>query len=176
MKSLNRPLRIVFVLLSSVLAVAFVCILNLRATVREQRDLAFSLANIDCMARAFQNMEIANTSFLVSGDLAYRDPFKGQVGVLSANYRELSESITIDRAQRDHLRMFKAKLSQWFKLYKPIIDHRRTEPDYPWIQRELSGIDQRGLLRCRLLCEEMLALLNEIRAAQEQKMGLAGVS
>lgn len=154
------------------LAVALVYIMRLRAIADERRNSYFSVSNVGAMAQALHRMEVANTGFLLTGNNDFREPFNGQRDILSANYKELVSVTVDDPTQQEQLKLFKAKLTQWFALYNPLIIRNRSNGYDLQDKRNLTSRDRETLLQCKILSEAMLTLLNDIRATQEQKSGL----
>jgi CHASE3 domain sensor protein len=169
MKSLGWRKKISFALAALSLAVSFLYVLFLQKTINQHRDLSASLLNLDRMEEALYRMEGANNGFLLTGESDFRLPFVRQRDIVSFNYKELVAFTSGDSVQQERLKNFKAKLTRWFALYNPIIVRRRALLDSPAPQDETNDIQQKNLRKGKLVFEEMIALLDEVRSNQEYK-------
>ncbi len=145
---------------------------RMNGTMQERRNVYISVVTTEEASRAMFNMEAANRGFLLTGDAEFRDKFNYHRDILSSRYQILLASTTEDPIQQSRLKTFKAKLTEWFKLYNPVVERLRSQQiDRPQA-RGISRADKAKLLQCKVLFEEMLQTLNEIRTTQEAKSWL----
>jgi len=155
--------------MASSLAVALIYIMLLRGMLNQYRNLSSSVLNMDRIEQALYRMEGANNGFLLTGDNNFRSSFTAQRNILSANYQEVLIFTADDSLQQGRLKKFKAKLTQWFALYNPIIIRRRTTQATTSDEVGLSSKQREELRQCKQLFEEMLSSLEEIRSTQEYR-------
>jgi len=115
---------------------------------------------------AVGEMEIGNRGFLLTGDQKFRRPFYHGRDIFSDRYQELLKVTADEPLQQDRIKSVKAKLTQWFKLYNPLIQKRQREKAN---DGQMSDQDQDVLLRCSALFDDIRALLGEVRAFEEEK-------
>ena len=165
--------RLGIILTISVVALVVIYIIQLQGTLHRHRDFSSSILSVDRLEQAFYRMEAANNGFLLTANPAFREPFNRQRDIVSSNYKELLRLTSDDTVQQDRLTAFKAKFTQWFALYNPMILRLRTTQEAalgtPIIPKRLSLAEHEKLQRCQKLSDEIVALIDEIRATQERK-------
>lgn len=162
--------KIGFALTMILVVVACIYALHSGGTTNENRDFSSAVLNVDRIEQGLYKMERANNGFLLTGNNTFRAPFGEQRDILSANYTELLAFTADDFSQQAQLKKFKSKLTRWFKLYNPMIIRRRSMQSTVLDQSGMSSVDRANLFKCKLLFDEMLSLLDEVRSAQESRL------
>jgi CHASE3 domain sensor protein len=173
------------VLVSLLLAMAHITRMNL---VNDHRNrLWMSLVTIEEASKALSDMEAGNRGFLLTGNQELRQPFNRGRDMFSSRYQTLLRLTAAEPMQQERLKTIKAKFTEWFTLYNPLIQKRRhsvgsIEPNYKAISRgnqmpggEVVGSvsnldDQAVLLNCNTLSDDIQFLLDEIRLSEEKRM------
>jgi CHASE3 domain sensor protein len=140
------------------------------AAVAEQQNLFLMLQTTEDAAQSLIKMEAANRGFLLTGNSDFRAHFARHVDILSSRHHELLALTKAEPEQQEQLRRFKAKLTQWFKLYAPAVRQRRQEETLGPGMGTLTTQHLANVAKCNLLYGEMLDLLGQIQRAQEDKI------
>lgn len=114
---------------------------------------------VEKASRSFLAMECANRGFLLTGDQSYRDSFNLERDRFSDSYKTMLARSKSDPGRQEDLHNIKDKFTRWFRLYNPMIQHRRDEPEYK--------PNKDALLKCRLLHEEIMGDLANLNSAVE---------
>jgi CHASE3 domain sensor protein len=101
-----------------------------------------------------------------------RAPVVRHRDTVSTRYQELMALAADDPVQQERLKTFKSKLTQWFKLYNPMITNRRLQDMSGASLRPLNSQNAADIMACRELYDEMQDILQEMRADQERKSWL----
>lgn len=153
------------------LLLALAQITRLDSAGQRKDHFLLSLVTIEEATAALSDMEAGNRGFLLTGDEAFRQPFYQGRDVFSSRYKSLLAATAGDSTQQDRLKSIKGKLTQWFKLYNPLIRKRHE------LLNDRAGIsykEQVVLLKCHAVFSDIRFLLNEIRASEEQKSYAGG--
>jgi hypothetical protein len=116
-----------FATLTASLLLALAHITRLDTVRNDTHKRILSLATIGEASGALSDMEAGNRGFLLTGDAKFRETFHQGRDIFSSRYQQLLADTANEPIQQERLRSIKAKLTQWFNLYRPLIQKRQRE-------------------------------------------------
>jgi hypothetical protein len=118
-----------FLALGGALFLALVQLTRLETQRAQANEFMLTLLTIDEAMRALSDLEAGNRGFLLTGDEEFREPFRRGRDIFSTRYKQLLEDTADEPVQQERLKSVKVKLTQWFQLYRPLIQKRQREAE-----------------------------------------------
>ena len=158
----SAPLSYAIILILLFAGVAY--LIRSQQASSEDHNFTTFMLSVDRIEQSLDQMEGANNGFLLTGNDDFRANFTIYRDTLSDNYQQIADQVTNNPVQSDHLNVFKARLTEWFALYNPMIISRRNAGQNGQPTANRLRKEQDNLNKARLLFNEMLALLREVRS------------